>query len=345
MRRYLLFVSELYALAILRPLQAAIRARGDQAAWFFEKGGAEYLHADERRLDTVAAVKAFAPDAVLVPGNWVPDYFPGLKVEVFHGFNVHKRSDEKGHFRVRGFFDLYCTQGPHTTIPFRSLAARYGYFRVVETGWPKMDPLFTSAPPPLPTPAGRPVVLYTSTFTPALSSAERLAPLVRSLARTRDWYWLVTFHPKMDPTVVRKYREMQSENLRFIETDDIVPLYKAADVMLSDTSSVISEFILQHRPVVTFRNRRPAPHMINVTAPEQVEPAIEQALTRPLDRLRAIRAYAGHIHPYRDGRSSERVLDAVQEFLAGGRAGLRRKPLNLWRRIQARRRLGYCRLL
>ena len=35
--RYLLYGSERYALAILRPLQAAIRARGDAAAWFFDR--------------------------------------------------------------------------------------------------------------------------------------------------------------------------------------------------------------------------------------------------------------------------------------------------------------------
>ena len=39
--RYLLYGSERYALAILRPLQAAIRARGDAAAWFFDRAGSE----------------------------------------------------------------------------------------------------------------------------------------------------------------------------------------------------------------------------------------------------------------------------------------------------------------
>ena len=65
-----------------------------------------------------------------------------LRVQVFHGFNVRKRSDNKGHFRVRGFFDLYCTQGPDTTLPFKVLEKKFGYFKVVETGWPKMDPMF-----------------------------------------------------------------------------------------------------------------------------------------------------------------------------------------------------------
>ena len=41
-KHYLLYGSERYALAILRPIQAAIRARGDEAAWFFDGPGAEY---------------------------------------------------------------------------------------------------------------------------------------------------------------------------------------------------------------------------------------------------------------------------------------------------------------
>ena len=63
------------------------------------------------------------------------------------------------------------------------------------------------------------------------------------------------FSSKMAAAVVEKYRSIQSDNLVFEDTDDIIPLLKAADVMVSDTSSVISEFLLQYKPVVTFRNR------------------------------------------------------------------------------------------
>ena len=40
-KHYLLYGSERYALAILRPLQDAIRARGHHAAWFFDGPGAK----------------------------------------------------------------------------------------------------------------------------------------------------------------------------------------------------------------------------------------------------------------------------------------------------------------
>jgi len=57
--------------------------------------------------------------------------------------------------------------------------------------------------------------------------------------------------------------------------------------------------------------------------------------------LQAIRDYADAIHPYRDGRSSERVLDAIDAFIARGARNPRRKPLNLWRKLKIRRRIGY----
>lgn len=338
--RYLFFVSELYALAILRPLQRTIRARGDEAAWFIEKPGLErFLKPDEHRLGTVAEVRRWRPEAVFVPGNWVPDFFPGLKVEVFHGFNVSKRSDERGHFRLRGWFDLYCTQGPATTEPFRALAERYGYFRVIETGWPKLDPLFSGEY------AGvepqRPTVLYASTFTERISSARVLRDTIAQLAAKGEWQWLLTLHPKMAPDIVESYRALAGPNVTFVETDDILQLYARAHVLLSDTSSVVPEFLTQHKPVVTFRNTRPGPHLLNVERVDEVEPAIRQAFECPEPLRQAIAAYARDIHPYRDGRSSERVLDATRAALERGRQGLRRKPLNIGRKLQARARLGY----
>lgn len=343
MKRYLFFASELYAFAIARPLQAAIAERGDEAAWFLEDNArlGRFLKKGEKCLKTVAEVRSWKPCAVFVPGNLVPDFFPGVKVEIFHGFNARKRPDHRGHFRIRNFFDLYCTQGPDTTAPFRVLEQQHGFFEVVETGWPKMDPLFQDSTPPKPEDGSRPVILLTSTFTPRLSAAPALFETVRRLAAIGKWKWLVNFHPKMDRKVVDAYRSIQDENLEFIETDDIIPLLKAADLMVSDTSSAISEFLLQLRPVVTLNNRSPGPHLIDIQTPEDLESAIEYALSRPSELMAAIRRYADHIHPYRDGRSSARVLAATDDLVQRGRGHLKKKPLNLARRLKMRKRLGY----
>ena len=80
-KHYLLYGSERYALAILRPLQDAIRARGDEAAWFFDGPGAEDLRPDEKLLTTTDDVRRWNAIAVITGSNAVPHFFPGVKVE------------------------------------------------------------------------------------------------------------------------------------------------------------------------------------------------------------------------------------------------------------------------
>jgi len=342
LRRYLFFISQLYSFAIVRPLQEAIWKRGDEAAWFLENQTklAPYLLPKEKLLHTVAEVRAYNPCAVFVPGNVVPDFFPGTKVEIFHGFHAHKRSRQKGHFRIRNFFDLYCTQGPDTTEPFQKLAQEHRFFEVVETGWPKMDPLFWASSQSVEK-KRRPIILFTSTFTAKLSAAPVLFETIKHLIKDDRWKWLINFHPKMDASVVARYKTIQDENLQYVETDNIIPLLQTADIMISDTSSVLSEFLLLHKPVVTFNNRQPGPHLLNINNPEKLRETIEHGLTRPTALMDAIMSYADRIHPYRDGLSSIRVLDATDAFIRQGRGHLKRKPFNIFRRLKIRKQLGY----
>jgi len=336
-KHYLLYGSERYALAILRPLQEAIRARGDEAAWFFDGPGAEDLHADERLFTDVREVQAWNPIAVITSSNAVPHFFPGVKVETFHGFDAGKPR----HIYIRGFFDLYCTTGPRDTRQFQDIAAKLGHFAVAETGWPKLDPFLREIAGPLPDVRQPPVILYHSTFSPSWSAAETLYDEVKRLSRDGRWRWIVTFHPKMNPETTARYRALQNEHLRFADNDNILELFPQVDMMCSDTSSALNEFLLTGKPVVTFKNRRPGPQLIDIDDAAQFEPAITRALSRPPSLMQAIRDYGDAIHPYHDGRSSERVLDAVDAFIAAGARNPRRKPLNFWRKLKIRRRIGY----
>jgi CDP-glycerol glycerophosphotransferase (TagB/SpsB family) len=337
-RRYLLYGSERYALAILRPLQDTIRTRGDEVAWFFDGPGGDELRSDERLLRDTAEVRAFGPIAVLSCSNAVPHFFPGVKAEVFHGFDAGKPR----HIHVRGFFDLYCTTGPRDTKAFIARARKLGHFAVRETGWPKLDPFMrahaTDTPPPV---RQQPVILYHSTFSPSWSAANALYRTVRELSQSGRWKWIVSLHPKMAPDTAAKYRALAGKHLRYADEDNILDLFPQVDLMISDTSSALSEFLLTHKPVVTFRNRRPGRHLIDTHSPDELVPAIERGLARPPELMREIRAYADSIHPYRDGRSSERVLEVVDGFIAFGARNPRPKPRNLWRKLKIRHRVGY----
>ncbi|MET0131822.1 MAG: CDP-glycerol glycerophosphotransferase family protein [Stenotrophomonas chelatiphaga] len=345
MAEYLLFATERYALPILAPLAQALHASGQSvSAWFADgAAGASLPGVPDVGLQQALALR---PRAVFSAANWVPPFIAGAKVQVFHGFNVQKRDSARGHFRVRGLFDLYCTQGPATTEPFRALAEREGHFAVAQTGWPKLDPLFRDdggLSAALRARAdGRPVVLFGSTFTERLSAAPHLYPQIAADIARGERYWLLTLHPKCAPALFEQYRALAGANAAFIEPEQVMAAQRAADVLVSDTSSIVSEFVVQHKPVVTFRNRVPQPHMIDFDDPAQLPAMLARALDPAPALLAEIHRYAATIHPYRDGLSSERVISATEDFLAGEMGPLKRKPFGAWTRgLQIRRDLGY----
>ncbi len=346
-KRYLMYISQNYSYAILRPLQQVIRNRGDSVRWFLEGDEVDptFLAVDEERLNTIDEVIHWKPDAVFVPGNMVPNFIPGVKIQVFHGLNSGKvnRKGREYHFEIRHCFDLYCTQGPSTTNKFNELAEKFGTFYVAETGWPVLDPLFKGIidNPFTDSADQRPVILFCSTFSPRLTCAPIVFDEIQRLSKQGNWRWLVQFHPKMDRKIVKQYKDAQNENLLFVETDDVIPLLKAADVMLCDTSSVLQMFLLQNKPVVTFNNSAPADHLIDIHYVEDIEKSLELALNFPLELMTNIKSYCEQVHPYKDGLSSQRVLQATDALIDKGTSELKCKPLNLLRHFKLRRKLGY----
>lgn len=145
--RHLLFACALYELPILRPIAAAAYARGSAVCWFVSWHLARFLQAGEQRVIDARAARRWHPDSVVSACNWVPHFFPGLKVQVFHGFNVDKRSESRGHFRIRGLFDFHCSQWPATTAPFLATQRALGHFCVIGSGWSELDPLFDASLP------------------------------------------------------------------------------------------------------------------------------------------------------------------------------------------------------
>ncbi len=342
MKKVLFYISQNYSFAMLRPIQQLLLDRGDEVRWFFEGNQINpgYLKSNEVRLHSMDALMDYRPDVVIATANSIPGFLPGLKTCVFHGFDAGKL-DSRGrndHFKIRGCFDLYCTQGPSTTREFKRLQNELRFFNVIETGWPALDPLFTA--PEIP-PANKPRVLFCSTFSKRLSAAPALLQEIERISRAEHWEWMVQFHPKMDPRIIEAYKSIQHEQLSFIETDDVIPLLKKADVMLCDTSSVIPMFLVQQKPVVTYRNIRPGPHLIDITDKNRLEPALQQALAQPPELMKAIKRYTQELHPYRDGQSARRVVEAIDRVSRGDLPVAKKKPLNLLRNLKFRKRLRY----
>lgn len=347
MRRFLFFVNAEYCYAIMRPLQEVIRARGDKAAWFVFGCSSAPLEGDEILFENVDDAAAWNPHAVFSPGDWTPYFLPGAKVQIFHGIARNKRGAateaESDHYRIRGWFDLYCTHAMEDTERFQTLSDELGTFHVVKTGWPKLDPLFRERRQYMAVAGDEiPTVFFASTFSPSMTAAPALVDVVEQLVRSGKWRFIVTLHPKMDPNVVSKFERINHPNYQYLAPEcDLFSWMTKADVMLCDTSSIMYEFMLLDKPVVTFRTRNPGPWLINVESPQNIEPALAKALDRPPTLLESARLLCRELHEFDDGCSSERVMDAVDDLLSGGIRKLKRKPLNILRKLKLRRKFGY----
>ncbi|WP_291345789.1 CDP-glycerol glycerophosphotransferase family protein [Desulfobacula sp.] len=316
-----------------------MKESGHTVAWFVPDGdeAERFLLPEDRRLLTVPEVKKYSPHAVLTSGNMIPDFFPGIKVQLFHGID----SGKDGEADIRGFYDLYCTQSPIKTAPFIKLRQKYKTFDYVETGWSKLDSLFSPHPETQKYKKKERLILYAPTFSKSMTSTEVLYEQIKRIVRAQPWQWIVKFHPKVTSKEITMYRELESSNFQIIEIDDPVPLLQAADVMLSDTSSIVTEFSLLKKPVVTFRNRKPRDWMVHFSDPQDLEVHLQQAFNPSTKIMDQIKKYSEAIHPYRDGRSSHRVVTAIENMIVSGTDHLEPKPLNLIRKFKMRKKLRY----
>ena len=341
-RKYLFFISQDYSYAVLRPLQEKILTQGNQVKWFLygDELSMDFLHVDEERLLTIEDVVKYKPDAVFVPGNVVPSFIPGLKVEVFHGLpsTKAKKNGQLYHYIIREMFDLYCTQGPSSTSKFKELAKKYGSFNVEETGWCKLDPLFPINKKDSST---KKSIFFASTFSPRFSKAKVLFPLMLEMMKKYDFNWYITLHPKMDSSIVELYKSIDLDNVKFVESTDLVKYFKKSDIMLCDTSSIIYEFLTQLKPVITFQTQKVEAHMINIEEIDKLESTIISVLDDLTINKENIEKNVMDFHPYTDGKSSDRVLEVVEKMLNGENLPAKKKPLNLIRNFKLRKELNY----
>lgn len=346
--RVVLFCENKYALDILYPLYEYAQKQGMPALW--------YIHApkiDESQFPwretasyttSIQAVYDFNPEVIYVPGNIVPYYLPGVKVQVFHGYAAEK----KDHWVIRRYFDLYLTQGPYFTKKFTQLAQKYGDFEVVETGWPKQDWIkqhfhsFDQEREALLKEKGKKgIVLYAPTFSPSLTSLPFLKEALLDLARTKDIVLLLKFHPLTKQEWVKEYKELahQEPNIVWASDNNVSKYQLMSDVMISDTSSTVYEFLLLNRPVVTLRSIAKDIYWTDFQEPQQLKEAIHKALTDPEAKERR-KWIVDNYDPYLDGKVCQRMYQAVQDYI--NRNGVPpKRNLNLWRKYTSIKTFGW----
>ena len=331
-------------------------------------GRAETLLAADRR-----AIVAFAPHVVVMAASPHLEYFrhhlPGaFIVNVRHGLigkqglrRLPKRASARR-------FDAVCVGDPLRKVHYESAGARPDIFW--DTGYPQMDPLFRCDPPPaLPLDPARPTLLYAPTWNLGLSSAamlgERLVDLVR--AQAPDLNVIIKPHPVIGdwrPRWMAGWARLAAAHrgVHLVEDThaDVVPYLLASDVLLSDASSVVFEFLALDRPIVLVTNPRhradPAwldddivwrwrdlGHEIGDAG--ELPGAVAAALGDPGARGERRRTYAQTLFGrFTDGRNADRaaehILDAGRRVERGEHRAAAALPAT-WRWHDVRTRLRH----
>jgi glycosyltransferase involved in cell wall biosynthesis len=336
--KVILFCQNAYAFGILAPIRDVLLEQRHDFLWYISgKLLDNFPFKDEAYTVSTLDLQLYKSDAIFVPGNEVPYYIRGLKVQVFHGL----AGEKKGHFRIRHYFDLYLTQGPYFTNRFNTLKKIHRDFDVIETGWPKLD-VYSSEKNKydfekkaiLELYNTDKIVLYAPTFSPSLTSAPYLLKEIKNLAETTGYVILIKFHDLMEQKWINEYKTLANKipNILFKEDKNIIKSLIQADILVSDTSSVIYEFILLNKPVISFKNIADKVLWDNS---KSYTGLTERVLNNfNLDPHAVERAYINmQFHPYQDGKSALRMVDTVKNYIEAHGVPEKRK-LSLTRRLK-----------
>ena len=195
---------------------------------------------------------------------------------------------------------------------------------MVETGWSKLDTLYEQRPDIvkqkqqiLSQTGCNHIVLYAPTFSPSLTSARILKPEIIRLVEKENIFLKIKFHDLMDHSTVLQYEEdfRNSGNVEIVKDSDIIDQLIISDIMISDTSSVVYEFILLNKPVITFNSRSGNINWLNITNQKMMLSKFHSMLES--DPYRDQReSIIKNYHPYTDGRSSGRMYEAVERYIS-----------------------------
>lgn len=342
--KFILFCQNNYAFGILEPIKEVLVTQKQDHIWFVaDKIRDEFPYKDEKYTNKISVLEAYKSDVIFVPGNQVPHYLRGLKTQIFHGL----AGEKKGHFRIRHYFDLYLTQGPYFTNKFLELKEKHKDFDVIETGWPKLDiygnaiELYKNEKTKLlDAHKANTILLYAPTFSPKLTSAPHLIEQIKDLAKNKEYIIFLKFHPLMDKDWVEKYKNLaaSTDNIIYQTEKNIIKFLLMADLLISDTSSVIYEFILLDKPVISFKNISKNINWEDTQDYNQLVNLVENNLNQdPFAKSRAF--ICEQFHPYNDGKSAKRMVEAVKNYIETHGVPERRK-LSFLRRLKIYKLFG-----
>jgi hypothetical protein len=176
-------------------------------------------------------------------------------IQLFHGLSFRNRAVRSENAAYSNYFIL----GPYMRRAFEGRGILPAHDRrVARIGFPKTDRLLDGT---LDRNAilrefgfsgKRPVVLYAPTGAHGNSLETCGEELLRGLAGVNDYDVIVKphDHPKAGIDWYERLAPLESEHLRLLRTPDAIPALYAADLLISDASSIANEYLLLDRPIV-----------------------------------------------------------------------------------------------
>ena len=177
------------------------------------------------------------------------------------------------------------------------------------------------------------IILFAPTYNPELSAIHCVGEGIRKLA-DKDTVLLIKLHNMTEDRFKTMYANIAAANpnIFYLEDADYSGMMHAADLMISDVSSIFIEFLLLDKPVVLFNNPRLTefPYYraqdieymtrdaaVLVDSMESLRDAVQSELANPAGRSSIRHRYAMALDQGRDGQSARRAGEAIMDWLHG----------------------------
>ncbi len=320
MMKTILFCTKEDSFNILKPLADELAKQKDKYIWYiaprlFDK----FPYKNMMHTNSIKYLNEFRADVIFTPEEIVPYWLHGVKVHIFNSLV----EDESRYKEMINYFDLYLTPGPKFTKIFENLAQKDKSFSVIETGWTKLDNLFNIANDDIITNEREEllqkygveyIVLYAPSGDLKLTSATKLKEIIAKLSMRGDILFIVKFDKNMKKEIIEEYKEIKSSNILILKDDNINKIMYIADILISDTTSLVYEFILLDKPVLTVETK-----LKDITWSNQAAGGIFLNVIRTLENKIKTRNRRGqtikNYHPYSDGKSTQRVIETTKKYI------------------------------
>ena len=265
-----------------------------------------------------------------------------IKVHMFHGFSIRNFAIHERALR----FDRLFLIGPYMKRRFVEsglLAEDDG--RIEEVGMPKLDALVqgqyqrTEILERLSLDPGRPTVLFAPTWIAGGCLDTQGLEIAREL-RELDVNTIVKLHDnsfdlrKQRVDWARELSAVLGERQRLVRDFDSNPYLAAADLLISDASSVANEFLVLDRPLIFFRldqleQEWPSTDLDtwgtrtgdSIERAQELRDAVPKALENP-ERLSPVRREAAADFFYAPGQAAHRAAERLVAYAGLGEPAL-----------------------